>query len=186
MPTPKQLLPEPVHRHSRGQRVLGRHEPLGQVHARSRSVRFLHRGQEARRITLDALAGLVVVAANQNVGGPYVGSLFHHHGHRNRDFQRPLLGLDFFQCFSRLLQLRVQISGASATASPSRSRDLQRPQFLAPSSSLPAASSSTSLPFSSSSLALSFSSSSRVRRAWLICPSSSASCACCASVARLM
>ena len=63
---------------------------------------LLHRRQEGRRIALDLLPGIVVRAANQDVGGPPVGFLFHDHRHGDRGLERSVFSAWAFSraCFA--------------------------------------------------------------------------------------
>ena len=96
-------------------------------------VLVLQRGQEGGRIALDLFAGIVVCAANEDVGGPYFGLLFHDHAIGNRGLERLFLGLNFLEslfqpasaprssvCFCRFVAgLALQACSIFARAVPS-------------------------------------------------------------------
>ena len=93
-PRPENLLPEPVDRHPRRQRIRRIHHPLRQPQPVPRQAR-IHRRQHARHVRLHLFPRRIVHAPVQDVGlGLCVRSLLHHQRHRAPLPDRPRLGLE--------------------------------------------------------------------------------------------
>ena len=93
-PGAEDLLPEAVHRHAGGERMLGPQQPLGETEAVPRQLGRHGRKERGRR-RLDFFPPLVVIAAEEHVGLGRLGALLHHvgHGAAGADRQLLLLGL---------------------------------------------------------------------------------------------
>ena len=77
----KNLLPEPVHRHASGERMVLQKQPLGEPKPILRQ-RLRKWRQHVGRLWLDLVLPLVVFAAFENVGLRHLGPLVHHMGDR--------------------------------------------------------------------------------------------------------
>ena len=89
-PRAEDLLPEAVHRHPRGERMLRPQQPVGETEPVPRQV-GRHGRQERGRRRLDFLAALVVIAAEEHVGLGRLGRLLHHVGDGAAGADRRLL-----------------------------------------------------------------------------------------------
>ncbi len=114
---PEELLPEPVHRHPRGERVLRGHQPLCQAEPVGRSA--LRGGrQPLGHLRADLLALEGVFTALQDMGLPRFRAILHHQGRGNGllqvrellpGFRFPLGGLDELCLGDRIDVLQVVV-----------------------------------------------------------------------------
>ena len=80
-PHPEELLPEPVGRHAGRERMIGRHEPVGQIEPRwSHPFRHRELRQEGRRAAGDLLARLVIGATQHHEAVPHLRLVVEHVG----------------------------------------------------------------------------------------------------------
>ena len=79
----EELLPEAVDRDPRRQGVSPVDEPFGQVPTGGDIAFFLHGREEGRGVSLDLLAGVIVLPALSEEGLANFGALLHHHGLRH-------------------------------------------------------------------------------------------------------
>ena len=105
---PEVHLPEPVHGHARGERVVGLDEPAGEPQTIVRHI-VRHRRQHGRHAGIDPLARHVVGAANQPEGVAPRLHLLHHHDGGEAFPQRRALALDVLDVLPRVPHLRRRV-----------------------------------------------------------------------------